>query len=303
MKIEVESSNMRLDQYLSESVGMSRSKIQKLIKDGRVLVNGKEVSSSYSVKIGDMIDFPSDFSFEIHIEGEELPLDIRYEDEDLLVVNKESGMVVHPAPGNYSGTLVNALLGRGQIEGGESFRPGIVHRIDKDTSGVLVVAKNDETHEKLSEMIKKKEVKRVYYALVDGIIPHETGTIDAPIGRDPDNRQKMKVTDQNSKDAITHFKVLKRYMKQKKTLIECVLDTGRTHQIRVHMNYIGYPIYNDPVYGKSKKVTSFGQFLHSKKIEFQHPRTKKEIQIEVELPEEFKNYLEELDRLEKENNV
>ena len=303
MKIEVESSNIRLDQYLSEVCSMSRSKVQKLIKEQKVFVNLKNVSSSYLVKIGDIIDFPRDVSFEIHIEGEDIPLDIPYEDEELLVVNKKSGMVVHPAPGNYRGTLVNALLGRGHIEGGESFRPGIVHRIDKDTSGVLVVAKNDEMHEKLSEMIKNKEVKRVYYALVEGIIPHETGTIDAPIGRDIENRQKMKVTDQNSKDAITNFKVLKRYQKSNKTLIECVLDTGRTHQIRVHMNYIGYPIYNDPVYGKHKKVTPFGQFLHSKKIEFLHPSTKKEIKIEVELPEEFANYLKELDRLEQENNV
>ncbi len=303
MKIEVERSNIRLDQYLSDVCDFSRSKMQKLIKEKRVFVNRKNVSSSYLVKIGDTIDFPSDISFEIHIEGEDIPLDIPYEDEYLLVVNKESGMVVHPAPGNYSKTLVNALLGRGNIEGGESFRPGIVHRIDKDTSGVLVVAKNDEVHEKLSEMIKNKEVQRVYYALVEGIIPHETGTIDAPIGRDPENRQKMKVTDQNSKDAITHFKVLKRYKNSNKTLIECVLDTGRTHQIRVHMNYIGYPIYNDPVYGKHKKVSSFGQFLHSKKIKFIHPHTKKEIKIEVELPEEFANYLKELDRLEQENNV
>jgi len=299
MKIEVETGDIRIDQYLSEKLEMSRSKVQKLIKEGRILVNDSTVHPSYLIKESDMIEVPTDLSFEIHIEGEEIPLDIRYEDNDLLVVNKKSGMVVHPAPGNYSGTLVNALLGRGKIEGGEVFRPGIVHRIDKDTSGVLVVAKNDDMHEKLSQMIKNKEVKRVYYALVDGIIPHETGTIDAPIGRDPENRQKMKVTDQNSKDAITHFKVLKRYQKAKKTLIECVLDTGRTHQIRVHMNYIHYPIYNDPVYGKNKKVTPFGQFLHSKKIEFVHPRTKKVIQIEVELPEEFENYLKELDRLEK----
>lgn len=303
MNIEVDTSNIRLDQYLSEKLEISRSKVQRLIKDKRILVNGSSINSSYLVKENDQIEVPTDLSFEIHIEGEEIPLDIRYEDEDLLVVNKESGMVVHPAPGNYSGTLVNALLGRGKIEGGELFRPGIVHRIDKDTSGVLVVAKNDEIHDQLSQMIKDKKVSRTYYALVDGIIPHETGTIDAPIGRDPDNRQKMKVTDLNSKDAITHFRVLKRYKKAEQTLIECKLDTGRTHQIRVHMNYIGYPIYNDPVYGKRKKTTDFGQFLHSKKIEFQHPRTGKEIIIEVELPKNFQTYLEELDRLEVENKI
>ena len=168
-------------------------------------------------------------------------------------------------------------------------RPGIVHRIDKDTSGLMVVAKDDKTHELLSEMIKEKLVERIYVALVDGVIMHDTGTIDAPIGRDPNNREKMIVTDINSKDAITHFRVLKRFSSQ--TLIECKLETGRTHQIRVHMNYIGYPIFNDPVYGKRKNTTSFGQFLHSKSIRFIHPITKEEIYIECEVPEEFSNYL------------
>ena len=232
--------------------------------------------------------------FNITIEKEDIPLDIVYEDDNLLIINKESGMVVHPAPGNYHGTMVNALMYKFSLSNNDSIRPGIVHRIDKDTSGLLVVAKDDKTHELLSDMIKNKQVERIYYALVDGIIPHETGTIDAPIGRDIDNRQKMKVTDINSKDAITHFRVLKRFNNHNQTLIECKLDTGRTHQIRVHMAYIGYPVYNDPVYGKRKETTAFGQFLHSKKISFVHPITNELIEKETDLPLEFKNYLDEL---------
>lgn len=293
MDIIVKENNDRLDQYLSTELDISRSKIQKLIKDGKILLNDKVVNSSHQVKIDDQIEVNDDLTFEIKIDGEDIPLDVVYEDDDLLVINKKSGMVVHPAPGNYTGTMVNALIYRFNLsKGSSSIRPGIVHRIDKDTSGLLVVAKNDFTHEKLAEMIKNKEVERKYIALVDGVIMHETGTIDAPIGRDIDNRQKMMVTDINSKDSITHFKVLKRY--EDKTLIECKLDTGRTHQIRVHMEYIGFPIYNDPVYGKRKNTTEFGQFLHSKSIRFKHPRTGKEIYIESELPDEFKNYLEEL---------
>ena len=281
--------NIRIDIYLSEELDLSRSKVQKLIKNNKVLVNGNPINNSYKTKLDDEIEVLSDLDYTITIEGEDIPLDVRYEDDYLLVVNKNSGMVVHPAPGNYKGTLVNALIGRYNLSGIDNMRPGIVHRIDKDTSGLMVVAKDDKTHELLSEMIKNKEVERIYVALVDGVIMHETGTIDAPIGRDPNNREKMIVTDINSKDAITHFRVLKRFSNQ--TLIECRLETGRTHQIRVHMNYIGYPIYNDPVYGKSKKTTSFGQFLHSKSIRFIHPITKKEIYIESEVPKEFSNYL------------
>ena len=292
MEIKVEKNNIRLDSYLKDELDISRSKVQKLIKDGRIFVNDKEASSNYLVKENDVITVSDDLSFEIHIEPEDIPIDVVYEDEYLLIVNKKSGMVVHPAPGNYSGTLVNALMGRFKLSNKDNIRPGIVHRIDKDTSGLLVVAKTDEVHDKLSEMIKNKEVERIYMALVEGVINHETGTIDAPIGRDIVNRQKMMVTDINSKDAITHFRVLKRY--SDKTLIECKLETGRTHQIRVHMAYINHPIVNDPVYGKSKKTTSFGQMLHSKSIRFIHPITKKEIYFESELPEEFKNYLDSL---------
>ncbi|MBR4262083.1 MAG: RluA family pseudouridine synthase [Bacilli bacterium] len=281
--------NIRIDIYLSEELDLSRSKVQKLIKDNKILVNGNPINNSYKTKLDDEIEVLSDLDYTITIEGEDIPLDIRYEDDYLLVINKPSGMVVHPAPGNYKGTLVNALIGRYNLSGLDNMRPGIVHRIDKDTSGLMVVAKDDKTHELLSEMIKNKEVERIYVALVDGVIMHETGTIDAPIGRDPNNREKMIVTDINSKDAITHFRVLKRFSNQ--TLIECKLETGRTHQIRVHMNYIGYPIYNDPIYGKRKNCTSFGQFLHSKSIRFIHPILKKEIYLECDVPEEFSNYL------------
>lgn len=293
MEVKVTKSNIRLDQYLADTLELSRSKIQKLIKDDRITVDGKNVNASYLVKENEIIGVDDDLSFEIHINPEDIDVDIVYEDDDLLIVNKKSGMVVHPAPGNYSGTLVNALMGKFKLSNKDNIRPGIVHRIDKDTSGLLVVAKNDEIHDKLSEMIKNKEVERKYIALVDGVINHETGTIDAPIGRDINNRQKMIVTDLNSKDAVTHFRVLKRY--KDKTLIECKLETGRTHQIRVHMNYIGYPIVNDPVYGKSKKTTPFGQMLHSKSIRFIHPRTGNEIYFEVPLPKEFQEYLDSLD--------
>lgn len=295
MEVKVIKNDLRLDQYLKDELNISRSKIQKLIKEDCILVNGKNVHASYLVKANDIIDIDDDLSFEIHIEPENIPIDVVYEDDYLLVVNKKSGMVVHPAPGNYSGTLVNALMNRFKLSNKDNIRPGIVHRIDKDTSGLLVVAKNDEVHDMLSEMIKKKEVERKYIALVEGVIKHETGTIDAPIGRDINNRQKMMVTDVNSKDAITHFRVLKRY--NDKTLIECKLETGRTHQIRVHMNYINHPIVNDPVYGRSKKVTPFGQMLHSISIRFIHPITKREIYIESELPKEFQEYLDKLENV------
>ena len=293
MEVKVEKNNIRIDKYLNEELDISRSKIQKLIKDDRISVNGKNINASYMVHENDLIEIDDDLTFEIHIEPEDIPIDVVYEDDYLLIVNKASGMVVHPAPGNYSGTLVNALMGRFKLSNKDNIRPGIVHRIDKDTSGLLVVAKNDEVHDKLSEMIKNKQVERIYLALVDGVINHETGTIDAPIGRDVNNRQKMMVTDINSKDAITHFRVLKRF--KDKTLIECKLETGRTHQIRVHMNYILHPIVNDPVYGRGKKTTPFGQMLHSKSIRFIHPVTKEEIYFESELPIEFSSYLENLE--------
>lgn len=289
MIIVEDNEGLRLDSYLSEKLELSRSKVQKLIKDGKVVVNGKVVNSSYSVKLDDEIMVNDKLDYSINVEAEDIPLNIIYEDDDLLIINKESGMVVHPAPGHYTGTLVNALLYRYKNLAGDKFRPGIVHRLDKDTSGLMIVAKTEEMLEKISLMISKKEVERKYLAIVDGLIKHDTGEIDAPIGRDRNNRQKMAVTDVNAKEAITHFKVLERF--NNNTLLECILDTGRTHQIRVHLSYIGYPVSNDPLYGKGK-CSEFGQMLHSYSIKFKHPRTGKEVKYEVEPPKEFEEKLE-----------
>lgn len=286
-----EQDGLRIDSYLASKMELSRSKIQKLIQEDQVLVNGKTVNRSYCVKMGDIIDVEEDLDYELHVVAEDLPLDIVYEDDDLIVLNKASGMVVHPAPGHYTGTLVNALLYRYKLTSGEASRPGIVHRLDKDTSGLMLVAKNEWTHEKLSEMIASKEVERKYVAIVEGVIKHDTGEIDAPIGRDSNNRQKMAVTDVHGKEAVTHFRVLERF--QNHTYIECKLETGRTHQIRVHMAYIGYPVLNDPLYGRGK-CTEFGQMLHSYSIRFQHPRTGKELFFQVDAPQEFQEKLEEL---------
>ena len=281
----------RIDSYLASELSISRSKVQKLIKEGLVTVNGDIVSNNYVVKLGDKILVDDDLDYEIRVEAEDIDIDVVYEDEWLLVINKESGMVVHPAPGHYSHTLVNALLYRFQLSSKDSIRPGIVHRLDKDTSGLMLVAKNDEVHDALSKMIASKEVERHYLAIVDGVILHDTGTIDAPIGRDPNNRQKMAVTDVNGKEAITHFRVLETFTNH--TLVECILETGRTHQIRVHMAYIGHPVVNDPMYGRGK-ATEFGQMLHSKSIKFKHPVTGEELFFEVDPPREFLDVLEKL---------
>lgn len=290
-EVKVEESNIRLDSYLASKLDISRSKIQKLIKQQKILVNDKLESSSYLVNVGDIIKVNDELDFDIHLTGCDIPIDIVYENDDLLVINKPSGMVVHPAPGNYDNTLVNALIGKYSLST-DQLRPGIVHRLDKDTSGLMLVAKNDKTHDKLANMIKNKDVKRTYLALVSGVINHETGTIDAPIGRDDKLREKMKVTDINSKDAITHFKVIKRFKNH--TLIECYLETGRTHQIRVHMAYIGYPIVNDFVYSKEKIDKDFGQLLHSKKIEFDNPSDNKHILLEVDAPDRFYEIMKEV---------
>jgi len=293
MNIIANDENKRLDIYISEELNISRSKVQKLIKDNRILVGGITRNASYNIKLDDEIEVNDDLTFTIDIKPEKMDIDVLYEDDDLLIINKESGIVVHPAPGHYTNTLVNGLMYKFELSSKDKIRPGIVHRIDKDTSGLLLVAKNDFTHEALSEMIKDKKVKRTYLALVDGVIMHDTGTIDAPIGRDPNNRQKMAVTEENSKEAITHFRVLKRF--KNNTLLECILDTGRTHQIRVHLAYINYPITNDPVYN-NKKATSFGQMLHSKSLILSHPRTNNEISTEAEPPKEFNDVINELEQ-------
>lgn len=292
MEIKVSNGDVRIDSFLARETEYSRSKLSKLIKEGKVMVNGKVVSSSFKVKEGDIVWFDAAQDEEIDVTAEEMDLDIVYEDDYLAVINKKSGIVVHPAVGNYSHTLVNGLMHHfNNISKEGTIRPGIVHRLDKDTSGLMVVAKNDLVHDKLSNMIKEKQVERKYLALVWGTIKHEKGTIDAPIGRDLNNRQKYEVTDINSKDSITHFKVLERF--KDVTLIECKLDTGRTHQIRVHMEYIGHPVVNDPVYGRRKIINDFGQMLHSKSIRFIHPITEKELFFEVDPPKEFIDILEE----------
>ena len=293
--IQAKEENVRIDSYLAKELNLSRSKVQKLIKEGLVTINGKKINANYQIKLNDQIEVNDDLNFDIDVEPENIPLDIVYEDNDLLIINKASGMVVHPAPGHYSGTLVNALLYRFSLTSGDKMRPGIVHRLDKDTSGLMLVAKNEFTHEKLSSMIANKEVERKYLAIVDGVIKHDTGTIDAPIGRDINNRQKMAVTDINAKDAITHFRVLERW--QNNTLIECLLETGRTHQIRVHMAYIGFPVNNDPLYGRGK-ATEFGQMLHSYSIKLKHPRTGKELYFTKEVPKYFQEKIDMLKKMQ-----
>ena len=300
MIINATENNIRIDKYLIDKLDISRSKLQKMINNGNILVNGNIVKNSYIVKLDDEISIDEDFNEEIKILPENIPLDIIYEDEYLLVVNKPSGMVVHPAPGNYSGTLVNALIYHcnNLSKVNSEIRPGIVHRIDADTSGLLVVAKNDDVHNKLAEQIKKHTVVRKYIALVWGVINEDSATIDAPIGRDKNNRKKMCITADNSKEAITHIKVLKRY--NNATLIECKLETGRTHQIRVHMEYIKHPVVNDPVYGNKKLIDlDFGQMLHAKTLGFIHPITNEYMEFNSNVPEKF-TQLEEKFNLETE---
>ena len=281
----------RIDLYLSDRLDISRSKIVKMIKDGLILVNNNRIKNSYNLKHGDVIKVGEYIEEEMNIEPENIPIEIVYEDEDVMVVNKPNGMVVHPAVGNNHGTLVNALLyyskNLSSING--EFRPGIVHRIDAYTTGLLMVAKNNRAHEILANELSNKKTTRKYVALVWGVIKEDTATIDAPIGRDLNDRKKMAVTSINSKDAVTHLSVLKRF--KDATLIELQLETGRTHQIRVHMNYIGHPVVNDPVYGRRKIIDDTGQCLHAFQIGFIHPTTKEYMEFKCELPSCFKNIL------------
>ena len=297
-----ESDNLRIDKYLADNEpSLTRTAAAKLTEQGRVLVNGKAVGKNYKLKIGDsvILEIPDPVPYEA--EPENIPLDIVYEDDDLLVVNKPKGMVVHPAAGNYNGTLVNALLYHcGSSLSGINgvMRPGIVHRIDKDTSGLLIVAKNDFAHFSLAEQIKEHSFTREYEAIVYGNLKTDEGTVNAPIGRSQYDRKKMCVTEKNSKNAVTHYQVISRYKGY--THIKCILETGRTHQIRVHMAYIGHPVSGDLVYGvKNEKVDFTGQCLHARKIGFIHPRTKKYLEFTSELPDYFKNYIKKLEKITK----
>ncbi len=296
IKIVSDEANIRIDKYLASKLDYSREYIGKLIDAKLVLVNGKEIKASYKIGLNEEIVIHDE---ELKVEEDILPvkmdLDIVYEDEYLMVLNKPSGLVVHPSNGNYNNTLVNGLMyyTKNLSNIGGEFRPGIVHRIDKDTSGLLLIAKTNGVHEILADDFKNKRIKREYIALLDGVFRQGSATIDAPIGRDKQNREKMAVVE-DGKHAITHMKVLKRYKEY--TLVSCVLETGRTHQIRVHMAYIGYPVHNDPVYSK-REATSFGQFLHSYKMNFVHPITKKEMEFTCPLPEYFKNFLDSLEEI------
>lgn len=284
----------RIDKALSQmEEAWSRSQISNWLDEERILVNGVNVKAKYKVKLGDVIEVDVPEVEDLEIIPEDLNLEIVYEDADVLVVNKPRGMVVHPAPGHATGTLVNGLMHHCKDLSGINgvARPGIVHRIDKDTSGLLMVAKNDVAHEGLVNQLVNKTVTRKYTALVHGHIAHEKGTIEAPIGRDQKDRQKQAVVD-NGKHAVTHFQVLERYGEF--TLVECRLETGRTHQIRVHMNYIGFPLAGDPKYGPKKTIDFGGQVLHAGVLGFEHPVTKEYLEFSSPLPEDFKQLLDEL---------
>ncbi len=292
--------NERLDSYISKSnLDLSRSMVQKLIKENKVFVNGKNEKESYKIKVNDNITIQIEDPKSSKLEAQDIPLNIIYEDNDIIVINKPKGMVVHPGNGNPDNTLVNAVLAhcKGSLSGiGGEIRPGIVHRIDKDTSGLIIVAKNDKSHINLSEQIKNHEVTKIYTALVKGNISEDEATIDMPIGRDKKDRKKMSVT-REGKEAVSHIKVVKRYGNY--TLIRVKIDTGRTHQIRVHMAKIGHPVVGDEVYSSGKNEFGVkGQMLHSTILKFKHPISGKEIMLEAPLPQYFEDVLSKLDKSE-----
>ena len=298
-KLVADIENMRLDMYIAQKNDkLSRSMIQKLIEDGEILVNGQTKKISYKVHKGDEIEINIPKPRETNIKPQNIPVDVIYEDSDIIVVNKPKGMVVHPANGNPDGTLVNAILAlcKDNLSGiGGEIRPGIVHRLDKDTSGLLIIAKNDLAHKNISEQIKNRQVKKIYIALVKGNVAEDEATIDMPIGRSTKDRKKMAVR-KDGKTAITHFKVLKRYNKY--TLLEIKIDTGRTHQIRVHMAEIGHPVVGDMVYSSGKNEFGIeGQMLHAKSLDFKHPVTGKEMHLEADLPQYFVDVLNKLQEL------
>ena len=286
----------RLDKIVNKlETSLSREAIQRMIKTGKILVNGKQEKPSYKTSIGETIIIEEKKAEEIDLKPQEMPLDVIYEDDDMLVINKEKGIVVHPGNGNPDGTLANAVMARckGDLSGiGGKIRPGIVHRIDKDTSGLVIIAKNDKAHINLSNQIQKRQVKKTYIALVRGVIKENEATINMPIGRNTKDRKKMAVS-KNGKEAITHFKVLNRF--EGYTLLELNIETGRTHQIRVHLAEIGYPIVGDYVYSNGKNPFNvLGQMLHAEKLEFKHPRTGEIVKFEAPLPKYFEQVLKQL---------
>lgn len=292
--VSAQDANERIDKVAAKLEDVTRSYIQNLILDQCVLLNGVPCKANAKVKENDCIELNYDDEIELETKPQNIPLDICYEDHDVIVVNKPKGMIVHPTLANQRDTLVNALLYHCKDLSGINgvLRPGIVHRIDKDTTGLLIVAKNDNAHLSLAEQLKNKSVSRLYYALVHGVIEHDYGTIDAPIGRDPKDRQKMCVTAKNSKKAITHFKVIERFKEY--TLVECSLETGRTHQIRVHMQYIGHPVMGDPKYSYRKTKDCGGQMLHAHELTFVHPSTHEKVVVKAPLPKQFTELLNEL---------
>ena len=294
--VSQEEKGKRLDTYIpSVDTDITRTSAQRLIEDGNILVNGKNAKVSYKIQENDKISVEITEPKQIELKAQNIPIEIIYEDCDIIVVNKPKGMVVHPANGNPDGTLVNAIMAicKDSLSGiGGEIRPGIVHRIDKDTSGLLIVAKNDNAHVKMSEQIKNHEVKKTYIALVRGVFKENEATIDMPIGRSTSDRKKMAVN-KNGKNAITHIKVLKRF--DKYTLLQVNIETGRTHQIRVHLSHIGYPIVGDYTYSNGKnEFDVIGQCLHAQKLEFKHPITQKDMCLEAELPQYFKDILDKL---------